>query len=138
MGKKKKVIKNKKIDTLSGAEENAEENVPADFESNLVHEVTTTSEEESVIREPMNTPKLAAELKQVSDKKIKVPKVSKKEIVEEETFQKPKLRKTEVLKHAIVETKLESVPLKAHAFEKEPQDVPDEMTTLLKLGKPLQ
>merc|ERR1711941_52711 len=36
------------------------------------------------------------------------------------------------------EAKLEKVILKAHAFEKDPQDTPEEMPAKVKVGKPLK
>merc|ERR1712032_838378 len=68
------------------------------------------------------------------DSKVK-PKPLKKEPLEEGTFEKPALRKAKTVKREIEEPKLEKVTLKAHAFEKDPQDTPEEMTTQVKMGK---
>merc|ERR1711933_569380 len=55
------------------------------------------------------------------------PKSVKKEPLEEGTFEKPALRKAKTVRREIEEPKLEKVTLKAHAFEKDPQDSPEEM-----------
>merc|ERR1712203_1263676 len=66
------------------------------------------------------------------DKKVKP---AKKENLEEGTFEKPKLKKAHTIKRAIEEPKLETVSLKAHAFEKQPQEIPDENRTTVRVGK---
>ena len=58
--------------------------------------------------------------------------------MEEGTFEKPALRKAKTVRREIEEPKLEKVILKAHAFEKDPQDTPEEMTTQVIMGKPLK
>ena len=62
-------------------------------------------------------------------------KPAKQENVKEGTFEKPKLKKAQTIKRAIEEPKLETVSLKAHAFEKQPQDIPDENRTTVRVGK---
>ena len=66
------------------------------------------------------------------------PKSVKKEPLEEGTFEKPALRKAKTVRREIEEPKLEKVTLKAHAFEKDPQDTPEDMTTQVIMGKPLK
>merc|ERR1712013_939102 len=65
-------------------------------------------------------------------------KPAKKEPVEAGTFEKPALRKATPVKRELEEAKLEKVILKAHAFEKDPQDTPGEMPAKVKVGKPLK
>merc|ERR1711971_286097 len=66
--------------------------------------------------------------KKISKDNNKV-KPAKKQNLEEGTFEKPKLKKAQTIKRAIEEPKLETVSLKAHAFEKQPQDIPEENRT---------
>merc|ERR1712223_1221682 len=68
------------------------------------------------------------------------PKAPKKEAVpvEEGTFEKPALRKATTVKREIEEPQLETVTLKSHAFEKDPQDTPEEMSAKVIMGKPLK
>merc|ERR1712223_607169 len=61
----------------------------------------------------------------------------KREPVEEGTFEKPKLKKSQTVKRAIEEPKLETVSLKSHAFEKSPQDNPEEMRTMIRIARGL-
>merc|ERR1712083_1142692 len=65
-------------------------------------------------------------------------KPAKKENLEEGTFEKPKLKKAQTIKRAIEEPKLETVSLKAHAFEKQPQDIPDENGSKVRVGRCLE
>ena len=74
-------------------------------------------------------------LKKVPVKPVKKP--TKKEAEEEGTFIKPALRKSAPVKREIKDAKLETVSLKSHAFEKMPLDVPCEMMSNVKLGKPI-
>merc|ERR1712156_354867 len=61
----------------------------------------------------------------------------KEQPAEEGTFEKPKLKKSQTIKRAIEEPKLEMVSLKSHAFEKSPQDNPEEMRTMIMVARGL-
>merc|ERR1711963_536405 len=63
--------------------------------------------------------------------------LKKEQPAEEATFEKPKLKKSETIKRAIEEPKLETVRLKSHAFEKSPQDNPEEMRTMIMVARGL-
>ena len=84
------------------------------------------------VETPAEKPKA---LKKVPEKPVKKP--TKKEAEEEGTFIKPALRKSAPVKREIKDAKLETVSLKSHAFEKMPLDVPREMMSNVRLGKPL-
>ena len=83
-------------------------------------------------------PKEPKEAKKSVDKgKSKVPKKEGLP-VEEGTFEKPALRKATTVKREIEEPQLETVTLKSHAFEKDPQDTTEEMSAKVIMGKPLK
>merc|ERR1712106_12832 len=79
---------------------------------------------------------MKAKLKKVSMEK---PDSSKKpEKIEQEPIFAKKLKKTETVKIKLKETKLESVQLKHHEFEQNPQDNSNEQPSSIIVSEPLQ
>ena len=139
--KKKKIIKKKSPDqtTFIQAEKESENNSPDKEDEKLPMKAHKEKSPEASTSEKKVEPKiekpLTKQLKKVPEKPVK--KASKKVAEEEGTFVKPKLKKAETVKREILDVKLETVNLKSHAFEKQPQAIPEEMKTKLTLGKPL-
>ena len=64
--------------------------------------------------------------------------VTKQKAEEPEIFSKSRLKKAETVKREVDGPKMETVDLKHHEFENEPQDTIPEEKTNLKLGKPIK
>merc|ERR1711874_253443 len=114
--KKKKVVMKKKIKKEDVASPIEDESVIQEMSGDDIESTTDIRLPESQ-DEPVK--------KKDGSKKAQPPK--KEQPSEEGTFEKPKLKKSQTIKRAIEEPKLETVSLKSHAFEKSPQDNPEEM-----------
>merc|ERR1711874_954187 len=142
--KKKKVAVSPKEDTsemqqTSGEdiESTTEIPVPEVAQEKQIEPIVARSEASVDVMEITKDERVAPK-KIVKDNINNKVKPAKKENVEEGTFEKPKLKKAQTIKRAIEEPKLETVSLKAHAFEKQPQDIPDENGTKVRVGRCLE
>merc|ERR1711953_478903 len=105
-----------------------------DAEKNIKPKVEKPSEKPNEVKE--EKPKLKKVVKP-KNKEVKNEALKKEEVSENLPPFGAKLRKTETVKRKIDETKMETVQLKSHKFEVNPQDTDVEQTSGIILGKPL-
>merc|ERR1712013_464975 len=141
--KKKKVVlkkKTKKEDVVSPIEDESEiQPTSGDGLESTTDIPLPESQDEPAVEKSEDSAKRKLETKEVKKKdggkKSQPPK--KEHPAEDGTFEKPKLKKSQTIKRAIEEPKLEMVSLKSHAFEKSPQDNPEEMRTMIRVARGL-
>merc|ERR1712223_41783 len=143
--KKKKVVMKKKIKKEDVASPIENESVIQEMSGDDIESTTDVplpeSQDEPAVKkseDSVNGIEITKDepvKKKDGGKKAQPPK--KEQPTEEGTFEKPKLKKSQTIKRAIEEPKLETVSLKSHAFEKSPQDNPEEMRTRIRVARGL-